>query len=173
MSAIRDGLVRSSKALRRLELVFLGFNIAVALAMMTVVVYGVVMRYVFNIPARWVAEVSEFMMVALTFLALAYVQHERKHINISFLFSQQSEGIKTIWSIVTTLCSLGIFVLLTWATWVFAMKAYYSGFVSDGAALPLFPPRLLVPIGSGVLCLQLLADLMQQIGSLLSHKVST
>lgn len=173
MSAIRGGLVRSSKALRRLELVFLGFNIVVALAMMTVVVYGVVMRYVFNIPARWVAEVSEFMMVALTFLALAYVQEQRKHINISFLFSRQNEGIKTIWSIVTTLCSLGIFVLLTWATWVFAMKAYYSGFVSDSAALPLFPPRLLVPIGSGVLCLQLLADLIQQIGSLLSHRVST
>ncbi len=173
MSAIRDGLVRSGQVLRRLELVFLGFNIVVALAMMTVVVYGVVMRYVFNIPARWVAEVSEFLMVALTFLALAYVQEQRKHINISFLFSRQNEGMKTIWSIVTTLCSLGIFVLLTWATWVFAMKAYYSGFVSDGAALPLFPPRLLVPIGSGVLCLQLLADLMQQIGSLLSHKVST
>jgi len=67
----------------------------------------------------------------------------------------------------------GIFVLLTWATWVFALKAWQSGFTSDAASLPLFPPRLLVPIGSGVLCLQLLADLIQQIGSLLSHRVST
>ncbi len=123
MSAIRGGLVRSSKALRRLELVFLGFNIAVAMAMMTVVVYGVVMRYVFNIPARWVAELSEYMMVALTFLALGYVQRQRKHITIDFLFIKQSERTKTILLTITTLSALGIFVLLTRASWSFFLKA--------------------------------------------------
>jgi C4-dicarboxylate transporter DctQ subunit len=153
--------------------VFLGFNIAVALAMMTVVVYGVVMRYVFNIPARWVGEMSEFMMVALSFLALGYVQRQRQHITIDFLLIKQSEITKTVLLTITTLCALVIFVLLTWASWGFALKAWQSGFTSDAASLPLFPPRLLVPIGSGVLCLQLMADLIQEIGSLLSHKVST
>ena len=164
-------LTRSGRALQTVELAALGVNIFIALAMMLVVVYGVIMRYIFNIPVRWVAEVSEFMMVALTFLALGYVQHERKHITIDFFFRQRNARTKAILSVMTTLCSLVIFVLLTWASWGFAAQAWQSNFTSDAAAIPLFPPRLLVPLGAGVMCLQLLADLVQGIGSLLSVKV--
>lgn len=163
-------LVRSGQALKKLELVTLGINIFIAFAMMLVVMYSVIMRYIFNLPVRWAAEVSEYMMVALAFLALAYVQHERKHITIDFLYTKQTEKTKIILDVVTSLCALAIFVLLTWASWGFAMKAYYAGFVSDAAALPLFPPRLLVPIGAAVLCLQLLADLIQKIGLLFAAK---
>ena len=118
---------RGGQALRTLELAALGINIIVIFAMMAVVVYGVIMRYVFNIPLRWVAELSEFMMVALTFLALAYVQRERKHISITFFIEWQSEKIKTIIGIATTLAALAIFVLLTWESWGFAIKAWPSG----------------------------------------------
>jgi C4-dicarboxylate transporter DctQ subunit len=155
-----------------LERVTLGINIIIVFAMMVVVVYGVIMRYIFNLPLRWVAELSEFMMVALTFLALAYVQRRRKHISITFVIERQSEKAKAIIGLATTLAALVIFVLLTWASWGFAVKAWRSSFVSDAAAFPLFPPRLFVPLGAGVMCLQLLADLVHGIGSLLGLKVT-
>ena len=167
MQAMSTMLGRSRRVLDTLEQVFLGINIFVVFAMMAVVVYGVIMRYVFNFPLRWVAELSEFMMVALTFLALAHVQRERKHIRITFLVERQSQKTKTIINVATTLVALFTFVMLTWASWGFAVKAWRSGYISDAAAMPLFPPRLLVPLGAGVMCLQLLSDLVQGVGSLL------
>jgi len=98
-------------------------------------------------------------------LALGYVQRERKHIRITFLIERQSQRKKTIIEVWTTLAALIIFALLTWASWGFAIKAWRSGFTSDAAAIPLFPPRLLVPLGAGIMCLQLLSDLVQGIDS--------
>jgi len=163
---------RGGQALRALELAALGINILVIFAMMVVVVYGVIMRYIFNVPLRWVAELSEFMMVALTFLVLANVQRDRKHISITFFIERQSEKAKAIVGIATTLAALVIFFLLAWASWDFAMKAWRSGFVSDAASFPLFPARLLVPLGAGIMCLQLLADLIHSIASLGSIRVT-
>ena len=173
MTTLRMYLARGGQALKTLEMITLGVNIFIALAMMVVVVYGVVMRYIFNIPARWVAEVSEFMMVALSFLVLAYVQYQRKHINITFLIERRNEKTKTILGVITTMTTLIVFILLTWASWQFALKALRSGFSSDAAAIPLFPPRLLVPIGAFLMCLQLIADLIQGIASLIGVKVSS
>jgi TRAP-type C4-dicarboxylate transport system permease small subunit len=163
---------RSERALKTVERAALGINIFMVFAMMITVVYGVIMRYVFNVPVRWVAEVSEFIMVALTFLALAHVQRQRKHINIKIFIERQSGITKAMLGVATDLAALVIFVLLTWASWGFAVKAWRSSFVSDAAAFPLFPPRLFVPLGAGVMCLQLLADLVHSIGSLLGLKVT-
>lgn len=160
------------RVLDTLEMITLGTNIVVALAMMIVVVYAVIARYIFNLPVRWAAEVSEFMMVSLTFLALAVIQSEGKHINITFLIEKRSKKTKTILGVITTLAALTVFILLTWASWQFALKALQSGFTSDAAAIPLFPPRLLIPVGAFLMCLQLIADLIQGIGSLLGRKVT-
>ena len=170
MSTTSRLFARRERALKTVERTALGLNILIVFAMMLTVVYGVIMRYVFNVPVRWVAEVSEFMMVALTFLALAHVQRQRKHIIIKIFIERRSNMTKVVLGVVTDLAAFFIFVLLTWASWKFALQAWRSGFTSDAADIPLFPPRLLVPLGAGLMCLQLLADVVQGIGLLLGGK---
>jgi TRAP-type C4-dicarboxylate transport system permease small subunit len=159
----------STGILNIIEIVCIAVNMAVVFAMMLVVIYGVVGRYFFNTSANWVAEVSAFMMVPLTFLALGHVQSKRMHVNITLLIDKQSLKTKTVLRIITTLFTLALFALLTWAAWLFSLEALQHGYVSDAAGIPLFPFRLLVPVGSLLMCVRLVADLVQDIGPLIGH----
>lgn len=161
--------VAAEHVLKRLQKVTLWLNMAVAFAMMAVVVYGVITRYVFRAPVSWVAEISEFMMVAFAFLALAYIQHQRQHVRVSFFLIRQGEKTQRMLGVVISLCALAMFALITWAGWEFALKALRAGFKTDAASFPLFPARLLVPIGSLLICLQLVAELGRGISLLLGH----
>ena len=114
-------MARGGQAYLGLEKFTKYFNVAVVLAMMLVVVYGVIMRYVFNAPVHQVAELTEYMMVALTFLALAYIQHERRHVTVSFFVVRQSEKTQIRLRIADTLCALVAFILVTWGSWDYAM----------------------------------------------------
>jgi C4-dicarboxylate transporter DctQ subunit len=155
--------------LTRIETVCNGLNMAVVFAMMLVVVYGVLTRYVFNISVNWVAEVSEFMMVSLSFLTIGAVQSKRKHVTVTALIDKWGLKTQTVLRVITTMFSLLLFALLTWAAWRFALKALQAGFVSDVAEIPLFPFRLLVPVGGLLMCFRLVADLVQDIESLMGH----
>lgn len=158
--------VGAEQALNGLEKFTMGFGVFIIFAMMATVVYGVVMRYVFNSPVHQIMELTAYMMVSLTFLILAYIQHQRRHVRISFFVMRQSERNQIILGIFTTLCALATFVLLTWGSWEYAHQAWRLKFTSEEAGYPLFPPRLLVPVGSFLMCLRLLADLYHEINSL-------
>ena len=158
--------VGAEQALHRLETFTMGFGVFIIFAMMATVVYGVIMRYVFNAPVHQILELSEYSMVALTFLVLAYIQYQRQHVRISFFIIRQSERSQIILGIFTTLCALVAFILLTWGGWEYARQAWKFWFTSEEAGYPLFPPRLLVPVGSFLMCLRLLADLSHEINSL-------
>jgi TRAP-type C4-dicarboxylate transport system permease small subunit len=105
-----------------------------------------------------VAEITEFMMVALTFLVLAHIQDRKGHVRISFLIIRLSKRTQLILGIITALCALAVFVLATWAAWAYAFKALKFGFRTDESEFHLFPPRLLVPMGCFLMCFRLLAD---------------
>lgn len=169
MTDVRNGPNGSSGILDRIEGVCIYFNLAVTFAMMLAVTYGVIARYCLNIKANWVPELSAFMMVPLTFLTLGYVHSKRMHVNITVLIDKRREKTKTVLCIITTLFSLALFALLTWATWWFALKALQDGYVSDAAEIPLFPFRLFVPVGGLLMCVRLIADLVKDIGLLIGH----
>ncbi len=166
LKMIKNIAVSAEQALNGLEKFTMGFGVFIIFAMMATVVYGVVMRYVFNSPVHQIMELTAYMMVALTFLVLAYIQYQRQHVRISFFVIRQSERTQIILGVFTTLCALGIFILLTWGSWEYAHQAWRLKFTSEEAGYPLFPPRLLVPVGSFVMCLRLLADLCHEINSL-------
>ena len=152
---------RGGQVLDGLETATLAFNMVVIFVMMAVVVYGVVMRYVFNSPVSQVAELTEYMMVALTFLTIAYIQHARRHVAVSFFVIRQGERTQWLLDIITIGIALAAFMLITWASWKYAQQAWQFKFTSEEAGFPLFPPRLLVPLGSFLMCLRLIADLVQ------------
>jgi C4-dicarboxylate transporter, DctQ subunit len=152
-----------------IEMACVAVNMAVAFMLMLAVVYGVVGRYIFNSSANWVAELSAFMMVPLTFLALNHVQSKQMHVNITLLIDKQSLRSKTMLHIITTLVTLALFVMLTWAAWLFSLKALHNGYVSDAAQIPLFPFRVIVPIGGLLMCVRLVTDLVQDINLLIGR----
>jgi len=145
---------------------FQGFVAMIILVMMASVALAVVMRYIFHAPLAWTFEAVGYMLVAITFLALAGVQARGQHVRVEFLLVRLSDRWRNVFGVVTILCALFFFSLVTWASWEYAVKALHFGLVSEEQGFPLFPPRLLVPVGCFVMCLQLLINLRQHIGFL-------
>jgi C4-dicarboxylate transporter DctQ subunit len=160
---------RNVGILDRIEMACCAVNMVAVFTMMLVVFYGVASRYIFNVAANWVSEVSEFMVVSLSFLALGYVQSKHKHLTITALIDKLGTNTKTMLRVITTLVSLTLFALLTWASLSFALKALHGDFVSDAANIPLFPFRLLVPVGGLLMCVRLVVDLVQDMGFLIGY----
>jgi len=106
-------LETSQKIVHIFEEITAGISAAIVYAMMAIVIYGIVRRYVLNSPVSWVAEITEFMVVALTYLTLAYIQDRKGHVRIEFLVIRLSKKTQLLLGIITSLCALAIFVLST------------------------------------------------------------
>jgi TRAP-type mannitol/chloroaromatic compound transport system permease small subunit len=62
-----------------------------------------------------------------------------------------------------------VVVLLTWLSWRFFTQSWLSGEASNNVGgLPLWPAKMLLPVGFGLLLLQGLAEMVKRCGLLLS-----
>ena len=170
MKVNRTILEKSEKIVRIFEKITAGISAAIVYAMMAIVIYGIVRRYVLNSPVSWVAEITEFMVVALTYLTLAHIQDRKGHVRIEFLVIRLSQKTQLVLGIITSLCALAIFVLSTLSGFAYAFKALKFGFRTTESDFHLFTPRLLVSIGCFLMCLRLLIDIGSQAFSLLNQR---
>jgi len=131
----------------------------VLLLMMFLTTADVTLRYFLNRPIKGAFELSEFMMVVIVFFGLAYTAAQRGHVSVELVVSRFGERVQALIDSVTSLLSLGIFSLITWQTALNAKAAWLSGEVSMDLQLPVFVFKSLVPLGSLVLCLELLVSL--------------
>lgn len=132
----------------------------VTFLLMLVVAIQIVARYLAQaIPG--VYESAELMMVAIVFLGLAYTQSLKGHIYMELLVTRLSRRRKALVEGFTLLLSLGIFVIITYKSGQKSYEAWRIGDVTMGLiAFPVWPSKVLVPIGSGLLCLRFLAQLL-------------
>ena len=61
-----------------------------------IISYEVVMRYIFNSPTVWVNEISRFLQIWATYLALTYTFHKKEFIRITVLYDKLNEKGKKI-----------------------------------------------------------------------------
>jgi len=130
-------------------------------AMMFLVTGDVLGRYLFNKPIHGTTEVIEFMMVGLLYFTLANTQAEKAHIRVEMFISRLSPGSRLIFEVIAYLLGFILFALITWQGTLSAMKAWEIWETTFGLIMfPLFPAKVLIPIGSFLFCLRLLLDLI-------------
>ncbi|MBN2060611.1 MAG: TRAP transporter small permease [Deltaproteobacteria bacterium] len=127
-----------------------------------VATYGVVRRYVFNKPEPYSYELSMILLLWTFVLGISYVEREDSQLRVDFFQALMPEKIGFFISmILSRLIGLFFGVVLTWKGWQLAM---YSLRVSEKStsiwSVPLFPVKILVPIGYGLLSLVLLVKLI-------------
>jgi C4-dicarboxylate transporter, DctQ subunit len=142
------------------------------LAMGINVTYGVVTRYVFNSPSIIAIEMTKILMIPALVLAVSYVQRNNRHLRVDFLsnrFSQTAQNI--ILEIFVPITGLCVGYILVWKGWDSAMYSLQTHERSMSVwSEPLFPVRIMIPIGYGLLCLVMIAQLFKGIGRLLGVK---
>jgi len=160
------------KALDLLSNWGLAFSGILLLAMAVNVTYGVVTRYVFSSPSVISIELLKIFLIPACVFAVAYVHRNNRHLRVDFLFNRFPPIVQLIVSeIFLSVSGLCVAYVLVWKGWVSMLYSYQIGEASYAIwAEPLWPVRLVIPIGYGLLGLVMVAQLFHGIGSLVAGK---
>ena len=162
MKTLWYGYKLAMKSLEAVTTVFAYLSLASLLAMMFITDADVAGRFFFGSPIRGSIELTETLMVAVVFFAIAHTQAQKAHISMEILVSKLRPKPQTILSIVALLIALGIFSLITWRVGVNAYKSVLIGeFIFGGIQFPIWPAKIVLVLGCGLLCLQYIKQLVQ------------
>jgi len=146
---------------RRVSL-FCGFLAAGALAVSVLVVCQLVfMRYVMNASTVWQTEFVIYLMIASTLIGMPYVQSRRGHVNVDLLPLYLGRRTRAALYYLCVGLGLAVCALVVFYSIELVHEAYAYTWRSPSIWRPqLWIPYLALPVGFGLMFLQLLADLL-------------
>lgn len=118
-------------------------------------------RFVLNGSTIWQTEAVIYLIIAATLVGLAYVQRLRGHVNVD-LFPLLLKPAARRWMAMFTLSiSAAMIAIMVFYGYEFWHFAWDRGWKSDTVwGVRLWIPYLSIPVGLGLLLLQLIADLL-------------
>ena len=134
-------------------------------AAMIVVAVGITCQMIFvrsvlNASTVWQTEAVVYLVIAATLIGLAYVQRLRGHVNVDLVPLAMGDGLRrgmAIGVLAVSALVIGTMLYHGCEYWHFAWE---RGWRSDTVwGVRLWIPYLSIPVGLGLLLLQLLADL--------------
>lgn len=127
--------------------------LAIILMMMHITL-DVAGKFLFNSPLpATISMVSNYYMVVVAFIPLALVEQRNGHISVEVVtefFPMRTQYHLFSW---TYLVSAAVFGVLTYKTWLEAMRTFNSGtfMVEQGVKIITWPSYFLLPIGCGMM----------------------
>jgi TRAP-type C4-dicarboxylate transport system permease small subunit len=105
MTKIEIGLAYFEKTLNITCQVFLG-------AIIAIIFYGIIMRYVFSHPPAWAEELSRFIFIWMLIFGAIVVTREGSHIELTILIDLLPRRLKFIMSTFTRFLMIGFCVVM-------------------------------------------------------------
>ncbi|TNF64994.1 MAG: TRAP transporter small permease [Rhodobacteraceae bacterium] len=134
---------------------------AMILASVLITCQMIFVRFVLNQSTVWQTEAVIYLMVASTMIGLSYVQHMRGHVNVDLIPLALGPRGRFWLAMVTMGLSIAVVAVLFWYAYDFWHLAWSRGWKSETVwAVRLWIPYLAIPVGFGLLLLQLIADLV-------------
>lgn len=131
-----------------------------AAAMLLVVGFGVVERYVFHLGHTWPEELARYIMIWMALLAVPVCAYRREHIGLDILFSRFPRAVQPWLRVLLDLMGIGFFLLLT---------VYGVGMAETGASqyatifgITMLVPFLSVPVSSALTVFQLVVTMLRE-----------
>ena len=144
---------------------------AMIVLMAFVVGYGVVMRYVFRTPTPYPYEITCILMLGCVVFSIAYTQRLGEHVRMDIMDRYFPKAVKEILiNIVGPIIGLGFCIPVVWKSINQAQFALQTGQVTTAVGLPAFAVKVTIPIGVGLLCLVLIAQILRYCASRIAKK---
>ena len=161
-------LDKTDRMLERVSKVFAVLSGMMILLMAFTASYGVVRRYLFNSPEPYSYELSTMFLLWTFVLALAYLEKLDGHLRVDFFVVLLPKKIRLfLLNVIGPLLGLVFCSVLTWEGWRAAMYSLEIGEKSMSVwAVPLFPVKIIVPAGYGLLCIVLVLKILRGLLSL-------
>ena len=149
-----DKLVKYSGYLASALFIAIGF----------IVSYEVIMRYLFNSPTIWVNEVSRFLQIWATYLALTYSFHKQDFIRITVIYDRLNENGKKILDFISFIFILIFSSFVVYYGWLIVYDSLKVGRTSSTILdVPSFLTELAIPLCFAFLVLRVILEAIKYI----------
>ena len=149
------------------------FNVIGALAIliiMVVTVADVIMSKIFGLPFPGATEVIIAVMPISVFAYLFIVQRKGRHIAIEVITGRFSEKWKIVLKFLAQGIGIYLFGLLTYLNVPMAIYSVRIGEHTGGTiAVPLYPAKVVIPLATGLITIQISIELCKGVADLFSH----
>ncbi|PVA11580.1 C4-dicarboxylate ABC transporter substrate-binding protein [Pelagivirga sediminicola] len=135
-------------------------------AAMIVVAVGITCQMIFvravlNQSTIWQTEMVVYLMIAATLIGLPYVQRLRGHVNVDLVPIALPPAARRVMACFTLTLSAAVVAVMLWYGFDYWHFAWERGWRSDTIwGVRLWIPYMALPVGFGLLLLQLIADLV-------------
>lgn len=142
------------------------------LYIMLTLAYEVVARYVFNAPTIWVYEINEYVFCLYVAFSGAFVMLHDSHTNVDILYQKFSPKLKLLINIFAGLCFYSVIGVLLWKSAFMAWESWEFREESFSLlASPIYPAKMVVPIGTVLFLLQGTAKFIRDVTKLITGNV--
>lgn len=145
--------------LNRLLLILGGVAVILLMSLATL---NVVLR-IFHIPYSGTYEIVSFLGAIVIAFALGYTQKRKDHIVVDILTERFSKQINEVLNIVSYGITMVFFAVVSWQIFIFGMKIWKSGEVSETLKIVYHPFIFCVSVGFAVLSLTIVIDFLKTI----------
>ena len=146
-----DKLIKYSGYLSSLLFISIGFIIS----------FEVIARYVFNAPTIWVNEISRFLQIWATYLALMYSFHKKDFIRITFVYDRLGEAGKKLLDFISFIVMIIFGSVVVYYSWVIAYDSLERGRTSSTILdIPAFWTELAIPLCFSFFVLRILLEII-------------
>ena len=137
---------------------------ALFIAIGFIVSYEVIMRYLFNSPTIWVNEVSRFLQIWATYLALTYSFHKQDFIRITVIYDRLNENGKKILDFISFIFILIFSSFVVYYGWLIAYDSLKVGRTSSTILdVPSFLTELAITLCFAFLVLRVILEAIKYI----------
>ena len=134
---------------------------ALFIAIGFIVSYEVIMRYLFNSPTIWVNEVSRFLQIWATYLALTYSFHKKDFIRITVIYDRLNDNGKKILDFISFIFILIFSSFVVYFGWIIAYDSLKVGRTSSTILdVPSFLTELAIPLCFAFLVLRVILEII-------------
>ena len=132
---------------------------ALFIAIGFIVSYEVIMRYLFNSPTIWVNEVSRFLQIWATYLALTYSFHKQDFIRITVIYDRLNETGKKILDFISFIFIIIFSCFVVYYGWLIAYDSLKVGRTSSTILdVPSFLTELAIPLCFAFLVIRVILE---------------
>lgn len=147
--------------LSRLENLFAGLAIVGLLFIVLAVCLEIVLRTFFNRPQTWVIELTEYVLLYITFLGTAWLLRGNGHVSVDLLTTAVGPEWQRRFGLVSAAVGLAVALVLTGFGTTITLEQMHRGVYKPTVMeFPTWLVLLVIPLGSAVLSLRFLHRLL-------------
>ena len=153
--------VRAVDAVNRV----IGFYVMyLALAMMGLLLFASITRYVFNVPFVWIIEMAQFMMAAYYILGGGYSLQIDAHVRMDVVYERWTVKTRAFVDSITAFCLVFYLVYMVYGGWASSAYSLKYGQTNYSAwAPPMAPIKIIMTVGIALMLLQAFAIFFRDI----------